>query len=80
VSIHGNRFSVDSATLHRGDRCAQMALLSNFGTFPVWSPYKGDVVQKSITFAQQNRWYDNSHIGPWTFIVLDAEGHVSWPA
>jgi hypothetical protein len=80
VSIHGNRFSVDPATLHCADRCAQMALLSNYGTFPAWSPYKGDVVQKAITFAQQNRWYDNTYLGPWRFVAFDATGHLAWDA
>ena len=45
-------------------------MLSNFGTFPDWSPYQGDVVQEAITFDQNNRWHDNTYVGPWTFIAL----------
>jgi len=46
----------------------QMAIFSNYGTVPEWSPYRGRVVQKAITFNQQNVWHDNTYHGPWTFV------------
>jgi hypothetical protein len=48
-----------------------MALLSNYGTYPDWSPYRGEAVQEAITFEQDNRWHDNTYIGPWTFVAFD---------
>jgi hypothetical protein len=53
-----------------------MALLSNYGTFPDWSPYKGTVIQEAITFQQDNRWHDNSYAGPWTFVAHDTSRTV----
>ncbi len=61
VHVHDNEFWVDpaaigcSATLY----CARSAVVSNYGTFPSWSPYHGDAVQDAITFHQHNRWYRN---------------------
>ncbi len=49
-----------------------MALLSTFGTFPAWSPYKGEVIEDAITFKQDNHWQDNTYRGPWRFVVHDS--------
>ncbi|MGH3627660.1 MAG: right-handed parallel beta-helix repeat-containing protein [Sciscionella sp.] len=70
VSIHGNRFMTDPVSM-RCSRvyCGRMAILSNFGSSPGWSPYKGPVIQQAITFHQYNRWQDNSYAGPWSFTV-----------
>lgn len=48
-----------------------MAVLSNYGTFPSWSPYQETVVQDAITFRQDNHWHSNSYAGPWTFMPHD---------
>jgi parallel beta helix pectate lyase-like protein len=71
VDIHDNRFSVDPTKLDCDSMCARMALLSNYGTYPDWSPYKGGGVQDSITFDQHNTWRDNAYVGPWTFTAHD---------
>jgi nitrous oxidase accessory protein NosD len=71
VDIHDNRFVVDPREIGCSAMCARMAVLSNYGTFPEWSPYRGDVVQQSITFAQHNTWHDNHYSGPWTFMTKD---------
>ncbi|MPZ79815.1 MAG: right-handed parallel beta-helix repeat-containing protein [Actinophytocola sp.] len=71
VDIHDNRFSVDAAAMGCGSMCARMAILSNYGTFPEWSPYKADAVQDAITFDQHNTWRDNHYVGPWTFTAHD---------
>jgi hypothetical protein len=47
----------------------RMAILANYGTYPDWSPYKGNVIQDSITHDQQVRWRDNAYTGPWTFML-----------
>lgn len=55
---------------------ARMAVLSNFGTYPDWSPYMGDVIQRAITRDQQNQWRNNRYTGPWTFMVANVDGSV----
>ena len=78
VAIHDNRFVFDPAVV-TGCRplCGRMAMISNFGTWPRWSPYRGDRVQRAITFDQQNTWYSNTYVGPWTFTTLDMKGNVT---
>lgn len=71
VEIHHNRFALDPRAVGCERLCARMALISNYGTVPEWSPYKGEVVQQNITFAQDNRWHHNIYIGPWTFMPYD---------
>jgi hypothetical protein len=46
-------------------------VLSNYGTYPDWSPYKGERVAEAIIRRQHNRWHDNVYLGPWTFVVHD---------
>jgi hypothetical protein len=77
VEIHENRFFVDPGAIGCKTGCARMAVLSNWGTFPDWSPYKGDVIEQAITFKQENRWYDNAYTGPWTFTAIDADSRMS---
>ena len=62
-----------------------MAVLSNWGTYPEWSPYMPDTVQQAITFGQDNVWHHNTYVGPWTFTpfdmsrVLDAQAWQAAP-
>ncbi|MBE8517667.1 right-handed parallel beta-helix repeat-containing protein [Amycolatopsis sp. H6(2020)] len=76
VEIHGNTFRFDAGRVGCTSLCGRMALLSNFGTFPDWSPYKGTVIEEAITFRQANRWHDNSYSGPWTFVAHDTSRTV----
>jgi hypothetical protein len=78
VEIHHNRFALDPAVVHCQVTCGRMALLSNFGTYPDWSPYQGEVVQEAITHGQHNSWHDNTYVGPWTFMPRDTS-HVLDP-
>jgi hypothetical protein len=78
VDIHDNRFVFDPAVIKGCQSlCGRMAVISNFGTVPRWSPYKGDTVQKAITVGQENRWHSNSYVGPWTFTTLDPKGRLT---
>jgi parallel beta helix pectate lyase-like protein len=81
VDIHGNVFRFDPARIGCGNGlCGRMAVLSNYGSYPDWSPYRGTVVQDAITSAQWNSWHGNTYAGPWTFMphdvsqTLDATG------
>jgi hypothetical protein len=79
VDIHDNRFSVDPAAIGCNALCARMAVISNYGTYPDWSPYRADAVQQAITFTQNNTWRDNYYAGPWTFMAKDT-GRVIHPS
>ncbi|MFI6024728.1 right-handed parallel beta-helix repeat-containing protein [Amycolatopsis magusensis] len=71
VEVHHNRFVLDPAVAGCEEGCARMAMLANFGTFPAWSPYQGEVVQDAITFDQHNRFHHNTYAGPWTFVAFE---------
>jgi hypothetical protein len=71
VDIHDNRFVLDKSVIGCKDRCDRMAVLSNYGTYPDWSPYKGERVAEAVTFQQHNRWHDNTYSGPWRFVAHD---------
>ena len=76
VDIHDNSFSLDSEKMGCGTMCSRMAVLSNYGTYPDWSPYMKDVVQQAITFEQNNHWRNNRYSGKWTFVVRDTSEMV----
>ncbi|WP_055699072.1 MULTISPECIES: right-handed parallel beta-helix repeat-containing protein [Streptomyces] len=71
VDIHDNRFVLDKSVVDCTAKCDRMAVLANYGTYPNWSPYKGERVAEAITREQHNRWYDNSYVGPWKFVAHD---------
>ncbi|MGW2372879.1 right-handed parallel beta-helix repeat-containing protein [Kitasatospora sp. NPDC001683] len=71
VDIHDNRFTLDPSVVGCTVKCGRMAVLANYGTYPDWSPYKGEQVAEAITGKQQNRWHDNAYRGPWSFVAHD---------
>ncbi|MFF2352082.1 right-handed parallel beta-helix repeat-containing protein [Kitasatospora sp. NPDC058115] len=73
VDIHDNRFSLDPSVVGCTTECGRMAVLSNYGTYPDWSPYKGKRVAEALTLGQDNRWHDNDYRGPWTFVADDPD-------
>lgn len=70
VDIHDNWFgySPEVVGCYPGFT-GRMAVLANYGTFPDWSPYMAEVIQRAITFDQQVQWRDNSYSGSWTFMA-----------
>ncbi|MCT2585743.1 right-handed parallel beta-helix repeat-containing protein [Actinophytocola gossypii] len=75
LDVHHNRFVLDPTVVECSNSlCTRMAVLANYGTFPNWSPYTGDVVQEAVTFGQDNRWHHNEYSGPWTFMAYDTSG------
>lgn len=82
LRVHDNRFVFRPQLL--GSRCTVdrmcgfSGLFSNFGTYPEWSPYHGTVVERQITFQQDNHWTDNTYVGPWRFLALEQGNRVSW--
>jgi hypothetical protein len=77
VHVRENTFEFDSETPGCRSLCGRMAVLSNWGTFPTWSPYKAWAVSDAITFQQENRWYDNRYYGPWTFVAHNTSRALS---
>ncbi|MFF8955334.1 right-handed parallel beta-helix repeat-containing protein [Streptomyces sp. NPDC014894] len=71
VDIHGNRFLLDASVVECTAECGRMAVLANYGTYPDWSPYRGERVAEAITHRQHNRWHDNVYRGPWSFVAGD---------
>ncbi|MFD9068518.1 right-handed parallel beta-helix repeat-containing protein [Streptomyces lasiicapitis] len=73
VDIHDNRFTLDKSVVKCAAQCGRMAVLSNYGTYPKWSPYKGKRVSEAITHKQHNRWRDNVYRGPWSFVAENTD-------
>ncbi|MET8472520.1 right-handed parallel beta-helix repeat-containing protein [Streptomyces sp. NPDC006422] len=71
VDIHDNRFVLDKSVVKCTEKCDRMGVLSLYGTYPDWSPYKGTKVGKAIALKQHNRWHDNVYRGSWKFVVED---------
>jgi hypothetical protein len=81
VSIHHNEFRVTPSAIGCiNNWCARQAVVANFGTFPSWSPYQGEVIRNAITFNQSNRWTSNTYVGPWQFMARDTDTTLSWNA
>ncbi|SDJ43035.1 right-handed parallel beta-helix repeat-containing protein [Streptomyces indicus] len=78
VVVHDNLFSLNPSVVKCKAQCGRMALLANYGTYPDWSPYKGEKVAEAITLQQGNRWYDNAYVGPWTFVAHDPSGVLTF--
>ena len=72
VQVHHNVFKINPANIGCSSHlCASQAILSNYGTWPAFSPYKGPVIQDAITFNQNNRFYSNTYVGPWRFVAYE---------
>lgn len=67
-----------SCTVTRG--CGLQGMFSEYGSYPSWSPYTGAVVERHITFDQDNHFASNTYVGPWRFMVLDQGNLVGWSA
>jgi parallel beta-helix repeat protein len=77
VEVSHNRFNNGPNAPCVPGRTSRMAILANVGTVPEWSPYRGDVVQKAITYGQDVRWHDNAYTGFWSFTSLGPDKTIS---
>ena len=69
VLIHDNEFHFTKANVGcTNTLCGRNSLFSNWG---VTVRYPGPVVQKAITFKQNNRWFNNTYYGEWHFQPYD---------
>ena len=81
VLVEGNHFSLDASQIpdcSPSNGCGFNGLFSNYGTYPDWSPYQGEVVEEDITFEQNNVWRSNTYVGNWNFMVEESGHAVTW--
>jgi hypothetical protein len=74
VAVERNTFAFNPATIAHctvAASCGFQGLFSNWGTYPSWSPYKGDVIERAIAFHQNDRFAANTYTGPWNFMAHD---------
>ena len=79
VKVHHNTFTMNRANFANcaTSMCGRNAILSNWGSYPSWSPYKAEVISKAITYDQGNVFSNNSYAGTWNFTVLDTGKLIS---
>jgi len=72
VAVHDNSFAFDPTAVGcTNGLCGRMAILSNFGSQPSWSPYQGQVIEDAVTLHQNNVWSNNAYTGTWGFMAHD---------
>ena len=79
VKVHHNTFAMKRANFANcaASMCGRNAVFSNYGSYPSWSPYKGEVISKAISYDQGNAFSNNTYVGGWSFIALDTGNLVS---
>jgi Right handed beta helix region len=83
VAVEGNAFTIDPPNIpgcKPSTGCGFNGLFSNYGTYPRWSPYHGEVIQQNITFKQNNLWRNNTYTGAWHFVAEEPGHLVTWAA
>jgi hypothetical protein len=82
VLVSKNYFSFDPAKI--GPECTPAkycgfnGIFSQWGSEPLWSPYRGTVVENHIAFSQNNHFMSNIYEGPWRFMVRQQGNAVNW--
>jgi hypothetical protein len=82
VEVHDNVFEHSPSRIGQectfDNACGVMAIMSNYGTYPDWSPYTGTVVQEAITEEQGNVFRDNTYRGSWRFMPFEQNRLVTF--
>ena len=82
LRVHDNLFvsrpSKIGASCTARAGCGYIGLVSNYGTYPNWSPYQAYIVPNNIAFKQDNVWRDNTYMGKWRFMGRTLWNKVSW--
>jgi Right handed beta helix region len=75
VAVSNNTFSFTPSDVGSNctaaNGCGFNGLFSEYGSYPDWSPYQGTVVEDHITFDQNNKFTNNTYVGPWSFMAHD---------
>ncbi|MBA2279485.1 right-handed parallel beta-helix repeat-containing protein [Candidatus Saccharibacteria bacterium] len=81
VKVFNNIFKINPANIGcTNDFCSRQSVISNYGTYPSWSPYKAFKISDAITFSQGNVFSNNSYEGPWKFLVHDTSRTIDFTA
>lgn len=79
TQILGTRNPANVNPLVTGGR---MAIFSQWGSFPAWSPYQTTTIQEAI-ITQADTWQNNTYRGPYRFLAKDTSNQfafASWRA
>lgn len=82
TTVTDNSFSFTQSAIPNcsiSNSCGENAIFSQYGTSPSWSPYKGTVIETSITTAQNNLFSDNTYSGPWSYMWGDQSSVLTFP-
>ena len=75
VKVHDNTFKSTPANIGASctfaNSCGYNGVFSNWGTWPLWSPYMGTTVETAITHNQNNTFYNNTYEGAWQFMAME---------
>lgn len=82
VRVTNNTFESTPASIGANctfnNHCGVQAIISNYGTYPAWSPYKATVIQNAITYNQNNKFLNNTYKGSWQFIPFETGNNKSF--
>jgi hypothetical protein len=78
VTVHDNVFDLSPANFENCSArfCGHNAILSDWGTYPDWSPYQGPVIGERVTLRQGNTFVNNTYRGDWHFVVAHSDQRI----
>jgi hypothetical protein len=87
ITVTGNTFDHNRTEILGGRNTAnpdtnvtsgRMAVFSQYGSFPSWSPYQGTTIQNVIATNQNNVWSSNTYRGPYRFLGKDTSNQFAY--
>lgn len=80
ISIRNNQLNFDPAKVPcAGTLCGVMGLYATGSDNLTWSPYTTQEVQNNVMLNRNNKWSNNTYIGPWKFIVkFGGKDQIGW--
>ena len=66
--------------LHSRRKCGFQGVFSEYGTYPLWSPYKGTRWRTTSPSARETISPRTTYFGPWHFMALEEGDAVTWNA
>ncbi len=83
VQVHDNMFQLNTGTVANctaANACGYNGIFSQYGSF---APFKATVVEDHITLNQNNKFFNNTYVGPWNFMIHEQGNTVplsAWQA
>jgi hypothetical protein len=78
VNVSDNTFQLTASHVPgctTANGCGFNGVFSEYGSS---APFKGTAVEGHITFDQNNHFFKNTYIGPWSFMIHEQGTKVSW--